>query len=415
MKTRAATRVLFAGMTCALHFAVLSACGADQGPHYAAGSKSYGAPRDGAADARAADAPIVILPADLPPSAAVPAEEIAVIAAGATPPPLPALDDVGTVTHDEAVEETPKLAPEAPIKKLLLRSYFDTSSAIGMKAGRGYRALGPLVLGKVVDSLTSAPEDGMILTQTFGDGVARSLATQDVTNSAGDANRVEGQPTASALQTLFRLNSADCPGVFLCIEKMTVAPKEGASQTICFTDPATAKPKPFPYGAPPNYKEVDYDAHYGDYGPWTVALYEGGSVDCSEPDTAPVLVETIATTISKVDVATIPYALHTIDPTPATFAIRFERHRVTDDLVAPYADETVSLPKATTYAVDETRAELVQLIVTKRQTLDVAAQAGGGLFGGIAGALAGVDGIQVDLHFELCRNLLKPEEKSHCP
>ena len=36
------------------------------------------------------------------------------------------------------------------------------------------------------------------------------------------------------------------------------------------------------------------------------------------------------------------------------------------------------------------------------------------MFGGFVAALIDVDGIEVDLHFELCKNLLKADSVDHC-
>ena len=393
----------------AIELAVLllvAGCGSDAaGPHFS--HKNYGKSSANAVpDADGGD-PVIdpgTVPSGTDPApAAAPATGMDPAPGSDPATPLPG-DQV--VDDDQAGDDATKLAPDAIIKKLDLHSYFDAANARGLKADRGYKSLG-LAATQVKAGLTSLPGDGMILTQTFGDGVARSLAAQNVTNSAGDANRTAGAPTASALQTLYRVNSAACPGVFLCIEKFVSAPKDGVATTMCFSST-------FPYGALPNYKEADFDAYLTDYGPFTVSAYAGAAVDCANPGAPPLHVETLTVTVSKVDPAKYPMTLHTEGALPSQLAIAFERHRATADMTSPYADETVALNHVTTYVMNTDAAEILALIVTKRQTIDFAAQAGGGIAGRIAAALIGLDGIEVDLHFELCKNLLKPEAPAYC-
>jgi hypothetical protein len=57
----------------------------------------------------------------------------------------------------------------------------------------------------------------------------------------------------------------------------------------------------------------------------------------------------------------------------------------------------------------------VKLVVTTRMSIDIAAQAGGGILGGLAGLLVNLDGVAVDLHMELCRDQLDPNDPDHCP
>ena len=151
-----------------------------------------------------------------------------------------------------------------------------------------------------------------------------------------------------------------------------------------------------------------------DYGPYTATAYPGATVDCAKPAAAPVATETIGVKVSKVDPLKYPMTLQTVSPLSPQLAIAFDRHRMVDDLNAPYSDETVALNHITTYVMNTDEAEVLALIVTKRQTIDIASQAGGGIAGGIAGALVGLDGIEVDLHFELCKNLLKPDSAPYC-
>lgn len=392
MKMRAATNSpirLLAGVASVMSL-LTPACGNEaQDPHFS--GKKYGkSSADAVTSHTGGDQ--TIDPATINPPVTTPADTTTT--------------SVTTVDDAAANEDAPTLAPDALIKKNEMRAYFDLDAVRGIADDDGYTDLG-LAESKVKESLTTAAGDGLILTQTFGDGVARSQAAQLITSSAGDANRLEGTPSASGLQTLFRVNSDACPGVFLCVEKQVSEPKVGPAFTVCFS-------KPFPYGALPNYKEADFTPYYKDYGPYTATSYAGANVDCSKPVSAPLKQETLSVTVSKADLAKFPLKLHTVKPLAAQLALSFNRHRAADDLVAPYIDETVALNHITTYVINTDAAEILALIVTKRQTIDIAAQVGGGIFGGIAGAIVGLDGIEVDLHFELCKNLLKPETPSFC-
>jgi hypothetical protein len=315
---------------------------------------------------------------------------------------------------DGADGDPTPLPPETLIKNALYRARFDQDSAVGIRDSSGYRTLGALVAGRIRDNLVTTRDDGLTAKQTYGDGIARSVTVQEVRNSAGDASRGEDGPSASGTRILDRIVSADCPGVFLCIERMVVKPTTGDPSTICFADKATGVRKPFPFGAVPNYKAADFAAAYGSYGPYRISAYAGDDVDCDAPGT-PLVTEEIGVEVSQGSLDAAGLELRTDAPVPAQYSVVFETHRLANDLVAPYVDETILLNHKTNYLMNEDEAELVKLVVTTRMSVDIAAQAGGGILGGLAGLLVNLDGVSVDLHMELCQNQLDPADPDHCP
>jgi len=310
-----------------------------------------------------------------------------------------------------------KLPPDTLIKHARYRARFETASARAIRDDSGYRNLAALVANQVRAKMTTTPNDGLTLQQTFGDGVARSLTRQAIKSSAGDADRDDGEPTSSHTRLLDRvvgLDAGDCPGVFVCAERMIYKPDEGQALTVCFHDPASGAVKAFPYSAAPNYAATDFTAHMKVYGPYEVRAYTGEIASCKEPAAVPVVTEQIVVDVQVAPADKLGLTLATVDPLTPQYGVQFENRRVANDLVAPYIDETVRLNHRTVYGLNETARELAKLVVTTRMSIDIAAQAGGGLLGGLAGLLVNIDGVIVDLHMEYCQNLLEAGAKDKC-
>ncbi len=418
MKTRAA---ISPALLLATSLTTLG-CDGSHKPHYGS-EKTYGRPTDLTPDDRSADAEID--PGDLeddllsadpspapPPEAPAPAPSPAPAQA---PPPAPVPAPEGPeIEEDEEQQEDPVIAPETLIVHQHYGAAFDRDSAIGIRDNGGYRSLG-VVANRVRESLGTTPDDGMTVSQNFGDGVARSTVKQAIVNVAADANRVEGTPTTSGDQIMDRVVDSTCPAVFVCIEKLLIRPLQGEPRTFCFSGPATGEKLLFPYGAAPNYKAADFAASYGDYGPYAVKGYAGDAVDCASPPSEPLVEEQVKVAVRAGSVGGLPYYLHKIDVIPPQYSVTFTTSRVSGDLVSPYVDETVALNHVANYVMNEDVRQMVALIVTSRQSIDIAQQTGGGIFGGIAGWLVNLDGVQVDLHFELCQDLLDPRvSATHC-
>ncbi len=419
MKTRGATSPLLLAALLAV-----SACKKDHEPHYG-GEKTYGRASDLTPDENSEDAEIN--PADLedelypdeplsqPPTPKGPeAEPRTVPDAAPLPAPTPASTDPEVEEDENAEPEDPVISPETLINHERYGAAFDRDSAIGIRDDRGYRSLG-IVASRVRAGLNTTREDGMTVSQNFGDGVSRSTVKQTIVNVAADANRVEGTPSTSGDQIMDRVVDDRCPSVFVCIDKLVIKPLAGEARTFCFFDAATGDEAAYPYGAAPNYRAADFANAYGDYGPYTVRGYRGDAVNCDDPGRNALVEEEVQVEVRAGSVGGLPYYLHKVDVIPPQYVVSFKTSRVDDDLVSPYVDETVSLNHVAKYVMNEDVRQMVALVVTARQSIDIAQQTGGGLFGGIAGWLINLDGVQADLHFELCQDLLDPRAAAtHC-
>lgn len=405
------------------------ASGCNDAPKPRYHEKTYGKSQDLTPDAHAEDAEIDPddLEDDIFPDASAPRLEPKPAPAPApapVPAPAPAPDpapapapqpgDPDVDPDEDPDPKDPVISPDTLINHESYGAAFDRDSAIGIRDDRGYRSLG-LAASRVRQSLTTTARDGMVVSQNFGDGVARSTVIQKIVNVAADANRVEGTPSTSGDQIMARVIDQSCPSVFVCIEKLVIKPLQGPAKTFCFFDPATGAPSLFPYGAAPNYKAADFADAYGDYGPFVVKGYPGDAVDCAHPGAAEIATEQVDVKVRAASVGGLRYYLHKVDVIPPQYAVTFTTSRVRDDLVSPYVDETVSLNHVASYVMNEDLRQMVALVVTSRQSIDIAQQSGGGIFGGIAGWLVNLDGVQVDLHFELCQDYLDPNApRSHC-
>lgn len=408
-----------------------TACKNDHAPHYG-GEKTYGKTVDLTPDENSADAEID--PADLEdelypeeplsqPSAPKDPEPKPSPTPTPTPPapapvpvpvPTPGPTDPDVEEEEEEEPEGPVITPETLINHERYGAAFDRDSAIGIRDDRGYRSLG-IAANRVREGLDTTPDDGMVVSQNFGDGVSRSTVKQSIVNVAADANREEGTPTTSGDQIMDRVVDARCPSVFVCIDRLVIKPREGEPKTFCFFDAGTGVKTSFPYGAAPNYKAADFAGAYGDYGPFLVKGYPGSGVDCDAPGQDAAVEEEVKVEVRAQSVADVPYYLHKIDVIPPQYAVSFKTSRLEDDLVSPYIDETVSLNHVANYIMNEDVRQMVALVVTARQSIDIAQQTGGGIFGGIAGWLINLDGVQANLHFELCQDFLDPRAPAtHC-
>jgi hypothetical protein len=326
------------------------------------------------------------------------------------PPPPPPTPDID-VEPEAPDPDVPTPAPDDLIEHGRYGVVFADETLIGMRDG-SYRNLGNAVARRVREQLITTPADGLTVAQTFGDGESASRGIQTLQLAAADADLPPDATSTSGIQYLDRRVTPACPAPFICAERLTMVPNSGTSTALCFRD-MTGAPALFPYGAVPSYGQADFAPVLGTYGPYRVEAYDDLTTDCAAPATTPSLTELVQVTVAAPTVDPT-MRLHVIEPLPVDTVVSFRTERIEDDLVSPYLDETIGINLSSTYLMSKNDVKIVKLIVTSRQSVDIAADSGGGLFGGIVDWLVGIDGISVDLHFELCRDLLDEGSVDHC-
>ncbi len=319
--------------------------------------------------------------------------------------------------------EPPKPAEPADtiIRKLDFKVAYDSASAVGLRNNQPNPIPLNGTIGQNVRSrMVPGPEDGMMVTDHLGDGKGQFESFINLRNSVADANRHPNAPSISSLRSIFVKASPSqaCPAtVFNCAERVVLAPLQGKTETLCFSDPATGKPAAYPTGPKSDAKLGDLEPKLGSFGPFNIRVYQG-DVPCEEPSkptvTGPYFTETITTKVSKASLDNFSFLLHKNSPVMPSFGVVFETNRTQGDLVSPYLDETARLHGKVTYFINEPQKLLVKTIVRSRLSLDIARLLGGGIFAGFIDQLVNLDGVMVDLHYELCKNLLDSKEPNHC-
>jgi hypothetical protein len=250
-------------------------------------------------------------------------------------------------------------------------------------------------------------KDGVTVSQTYGDGQSRSSGKQLIINTPGDAELKDGQAANSGMQAFDRVTSdPSCPSSLVCIDRLTFEPTTGDPMTFCFYD-GTGKRVAVPYAIPPNIKYQELAPLAKVYGPYVAKRYRMPDMSCDNPIGEPDVVETYSTEIRQGP-----------QPSPATqnFFIRaasfnfdYEaemiHQRVANDNRAPYIDETIKMQAKTRYVFDAGKSTLVKMIKTVRSTVELPFP---------INLVMSMDGLQVDLHFELCENLMTGFEASYC-
>ena len=320
----------------------------------------------------------------------------------------------------------PPTSPDMPpsentiVQKWEFRVAYDLFSAKGLRNN----SPSPIVLsGPVADQVRSrlnpGPEDGLILSQSFGDGSGRFQTFYALKNSVADHNRLPASPSISSVKTFFGAASTVCnSNAFTCADRLVLAPLRGQMETVCFLDPATGMPMGYPITPHPTIKSEDLIASVGVVGPFHVRIFQG-DVPCKSNEEGsnrgPYVTETVSAKISVASLDGFKYLLQSKDPIMPTVGVTIENIRASGNLVAPYLDETARINGKTTFFINGNEKQLVKMIVQSRLSLDVARALGGGIFAGFIDELVNLDGILVDLHYEFCRNLLDPKATDHCP
>jgi hypothetical protein len=298
----------------------------------------------------------------------------------------------------------PEITPDTIISHANYGFFFDDNSIVGIDDNQGYKNLGGVVLNNIKGKLYEDAADRMLVAQTFGDGISKSLGWQDITLTAADGEKPEGADSTSGIQYIDRITGNGCPSVFLCIERMVFVPAQGNPATFCYTD-MEGNRVPFPYSIIPNYAEADFAFYMGEYGPYLVEKYPGEDIDCDDPGVESIISEEITINVESGDVNSHSWTKHLFEPMPMDFAVIFNYNRVANDLVSPYIDETVLLNTKQEYVIDDNANEIAKMVINSRSTLNLS---------GFESIFVSVEGIAVDLHFEYCENLLDTTGFSHC-
>lgn len=314
------------------------------------------------------------------------------------PPPVIVIGDDDD--DDEGNSTPPPIDPNTLISHSTFRAYFDVNGTQGITADDGYVRIGNMVNKQVKKQLYTSDEDGVVLAQTFGDGVSKSSGWQELIQSAGDDNREEGADTTSGTQYIDRVVDSSCPSVYLCINRMVFVPIEGSPATYCFRD-SEGNSALFPYNPVPNYSEGDFNLHYGTYGPFMVSKYMGQNVDCDNPDVPQVIEEEVTVTTTPGEPEDIDYALHVISPLTIDFSVAFNFNRLNSDFQKPYIDETVLLNTRNEFAINDYTNSFTKMMVTSRKSIPDS-------------FFYREEGVAVHLNFELCADLLDESSPEHC-
>jgi hypothetical protein len=263
----------------------------------------------------------------------------------------------------------------------------------------------------VMDKLTVVGEnDGVQISQTYGDGVALSNGRQVITNNAGDqdVNVEAGGTSASGVQTFVRTTADEtCPSQTICVSEVKFEPNIGQPATFCFFDAVTNEARAIPYAIAPNYALKDLEPMFGEYGPYRVERYKGTDVSCDGDGLVVVdHYENIIITIgaSGRDLQATP-RLFQNSKLKYDYAITITNRRVENDNVAPYIDETIKMQQQTDYLFDELEGMLAKMIKRARTSVELPFP---------VNLIMSMDGLAVDLHFEYCENLLVTDAPSYC-
>lgn len=339
-------------------------------------------------------------------------------------PPVPGEEGQGNKPEGDKGPPPPDgpkpTPPDTVIKKLEFKVAYDAASAVGLRNNqKAPIALNGTIGQNVRSRLVPGPEDGLLITENYGDGKGQFEGFLSLRNSVADANRPTTAASISGLKSLYVLGaSQSCPAnIFQCAERLVLAPLEGKSETLCFTDPATGKPAAFPIGPKADANLAAIESKLGTFGPFNVRIYPG-DVSCDstgkETPKGPYVTETISAKVSKATLDDFKFLLHKTSPIQPSYGLVFETNRKQGDLVAPYLDETSKLHSQMTYYINEPQKLLVKTIVRSKLSLDIARSLGGGIFAGFIDQLVNLDGVMVDLHYELCKDLLNTKEPDHC-
>jgi hypothetical protein len=307
--------------------------------------------------------------------------------------------------EEEEPEEPTPIDPNTLVENTSYAAWFDQPSARRLVDGEAPSAIPSLAVRTVRSRLITQSGDGMITGFRYGDGQSLSPAYEDLTMAGFDSSLGPDEVSTSAHKSYTRVSGTqDCPPVFVCIDHKTVEPETGDAFTDCFYDQDTGLPRNFPKSAASSYRWTDVAPHLGAYGPFVIKRFPGTNVDCRNPPRTAELTETIMTTVLGVQNPPVTLVHHTVNPLTADYMLEFSNTRITGNNDRPYLDETVELQVRTRYFVNEQAAKFVQIAPTVRRSVDL----------GLAGIFITMDGVQVDMYLDMCRDLLNINSENHC-
>ena len=279
-------------------------------------------------------------------------------------------NDVGGGADDAS-----DIAPETIVLKNQYRAQFDTTQLFRLMDD-GTRDMELSVAESTIKDklgLVTA-QDGLIVSQTYGDGVALSNGQQVITNTPGDQeiNVDAGMTSASGTQTYVRTTAdPDCPSDFICVQKLTFMPMQGAPISLCFKDELGRQVKAIPYAISPTIKRESVAKLAKSYGPFMVQRYRSANIDCNNAGGAPDLVETVRITVEagSSNLSQVKQFFQNAAAPVADLEVVMRNERLAGDAASPYIDETVKMQKQTRYLIDSKTAKLVKMIKNVRSSV----------------------------------------------
>lgn len=323
---------------------------------------------------------------------------------------IPAESSESTETNPDGEEsEEPRVDPQSLVLSGFYRGYFQLDSMLRLSDGHAPSSNFSVASTIVKQRLQGgSSEDGITASQTFGDGVQYAEGRQLIKNRVGDreASSAEGgpKPSESGVQTYRRVTGGDCPSTLICVDEIRFVPDSGEAVTICFKDPSTGTSRAIPFAIAPNYSATDYELFTNRqiYGPFLAEKYRGHSHDCHSAGEAFILKESFSVSVAKgQNLVAQRYATHSEAKPNLELVMQVTRSAA--DNKAPYLDETIRLQYQTRFLLNTDKRSLVKMVKSVRKSAKMPL---------ILDVLLPMDGIQVDLHLELCKDLL--QNVSYC-
>jgi hypothetical protein len=329
--------------------------------------------------------------------------------AEANPEPAGVTGEIERGAESEENEESTEIDPNTTVLNARYRARFNTDTALKLVNGQAPSDSLGLARSTIEDRLNGTTEnDGLIVTQNYGDGVSRSVGKQVIINTPGDQELKEGQPSNSGIQFYDRTTSdPDCPSQLVCIDRLLFEPNVGAPMTICYYDASGTKRVAIPYAISPTAKLEELKQAAKLYGPFVAKRFREAEMSCDQPVGAPDVVETFEIEVSApVQISASPtHYFQRADALKYTHEVAVTSRRLANDNQAPYLDETVKLQMVTRNLFDGTKSVLAKMIKTVRSSVELPFP---------VNLIMSMDGLMVDLHFELCENLLDETSGKYC-
>jgi hypothetical protein len=306
-------------------------------------------------------------------------------------------------------EEVSEIDPNTVVLNARYRARFNVQTALKLVNGQAPSDSLGLARSTIEDRLNGTTEnDGLILTQNYGDGVSRSVGKQVIINTPGDQELQEGQPSNSGIQAYDRTTAdPDCPSQLVCIDRLKFEPNIGEPMTICYFDASGVKPVSIPYAISPTAKLEELRQVAKVYGPFVAKRYREAEMSCDQPVGTPDVVENFEIQVAApIAISTSPvHYFQRADALKYTHEVAVTSRRVANDNQAPYLDETIKLQMLTRNLFDGTKSVLAKMVKTVRSSVELPFP---------VNLIMSMDGLMVDLHFELCENLLDEKNGNYC-